>query len=77
MALIRSFTRKHMERNSLHDEIEATYTTFERDGRVFIQIDSYGRDTREMPGKKSQTIQLDREGATTLFNILKREFDLR
>lgn len=36
MALIRSFTRKHMERNSLHDEIEATYTTFERDGRVFI-----------------------------------------
>ena len=76
MALIRSFTRKHMERNSVHDEIEATYTTFERDGRVFIQIDSYGRDTREMPGKKSQTIQLDREGATALFNILKREFNL-
>lgn len=76
MALIRSFTRKHMERNSLHDEIDATYTTFERDGRVFIQIDSYGRDTREMPGKKSQTIQLDREGATALFKILKQEFDL-
>lgn len=76
MALIRSFQRKHMDRNSLHDEIEATYTTFERDGRVFIQIDSYGRDTREIPGKKSQTIQLDREGAVALFNILKREFDL-
>lgn len=76
MALIRSFQRKHMERNSLHDEIEATYTAFERDGRVFIQIDSYGRDTREMPGKKSQTIQLDREGAVALFNILKREFNL-
>jgi hypothetical protein len=76
MALIRSFIRKHMDRNSLHDEIEATYTTFERDGRVFIQIDSYGRETREMPGKKSQTIQLDREGATALFNILRREFHL-
>ena len=76
MALIRSFIRKHMERNSLHDEIEATYTTFERDGRVFIQIDSYGRDTRQMPGKKSQTIQLDRDGATALFRILKTEFDL-
>jgi hypothetical protein len=50
MALIRSFNRKHVERNSLHDEIEATYTTFERDG--------------------------DREGATALFNILKREFNL-
>jgi hypothetical protein len=76
MALIRSFKRKYMERNSLHDEIEATYTTFERDGRVFIQIDSYGRETREMPGKKSQTFQLDREGATALFAILKREFNL-
>ena len=76
MALIRSFTRKHMHRNSLHDEIEATYSVFERDGRVLLQIDSYGRETREVPGKKSQTIQLDREGATALFNILRREFNL-
>jgi hypothetical protein len=65
-----------MERNSLHDEIEATYTVFERDGRVLIQIDSYGRETREMPGKKSQTIQLDREGATALLKILTTEFNL-
>jgi hypothetical protein len=28
-----------------------------------------------MPGKKSQTIQLDREGATA-FDILKQEFNL-
>jgi hypothetical protein len=65
-----------MDRNSLHDEIEATYSVFERDGRVLLQIDSYGRETREVPGKKSQTIQLDREGATALFNILRREFNL-
>ena len=76
MALIRSFTRKHMDRNSLHDEIEATYTVFERDGRVLLQIDGYGRQSREMPGKKSQTIQLDRKGATALFDILRREFSL-
>jgi hypothetical protein len=65
-----------MDRNSLHDEIDATYTTFERDGRVLLQIDTYGRETREVPGKKSQTIQLDREGATALFKILKQEFGL-
>jgi hypothetical protein len=29
-----------------------------------------------MPAKKSQTIQLDREGATALFDILKQEFNL-
>lgn len=76
MALIRSFTLKHMERNSLHEEIDTTYTVFERDGRVLLQIDSYGSESREMPGKKSQTIQLDRQGATALFNILRREFNL-
>lgn len=65
-----------MDRNSLHEEIDASYSVFERDGRVLLQIDTYGRDTREIPGKKSQTIQLDREGAESLFNILKREFGL-
>ena len=76
MALIRHFKRKHMERNSIHDEISATYTVFECDGHRFIQIDSYGRDEREIPGKKSQTIQLDREGAQQLYNILRAEFNL-
>jgi hypothetical protein len=58
MALIRKFKRKSMQRNSLHDEIEATYSVFERDGRVILQIDGYGRDSRQIPNKKSQSIQL-------------------
>lgn len=74
MALIRSFTRKDMERNSLHEEIDATYTIFERDGRVVLQIDSYGSADRQMPGKKSQSIQLDRVGAKALFKLLRDEF---
>lgn len=74
MALVRSFSRKPMDRNSIHDEILATYSSFERDGRVFIQIDSYGRDSREYPGKKSQSIQLDKIGAIALLNIIRKEF---
>ena len=77
MALIRRFNEKHMERNSLHDEIEATYTVFERDGRVLLQIDSYGRDSRDIPGKKSQTIQLDLEGGAALYDILRRAFHFK
>ncbi len=76
MALLRAFTEKRMERNSLHDEIDATYTVFERDGRVLLQIDTYGRDSREMPGKKSQSIQLDEDGAAALHRILKAAFHL-
>jgi hypothetical protein len=37
MALISSFEQRSMVRNSVHDGIGATYSTFERDGRRFIQ----------------------------------------
>ncbi|EAU40895.1 methionyl-tRNA formyltransferase [Fulvimarina pelagi HTCC2506] len=63
-----------MERNSLHEEISASYTVFERDGRTFIQINSYGRKTREFQGKTSQSIQLDRVGAEQLHKILSDAF---
>ena len=74
MALIRSFESKHMDRNSVHDEIKATYSVFRNENKIFLQIDTYGRDTRDMPGKKSQSLQLDQEGAKALYEILKTEF---
>lgn len=74
VALLRKFTRSERDRVTLHDEIEATYTSFERDGHTVLQIDTYGRKTRQVPGKQSQTIQLDRQGAEALYAILKREF---
>jgi len=58
-----------MDRNSIHDGIDATYSTFERDGRKFIQVVSYGRAEREIPGKTSQSFQLDEKSARELFDI--------
>lgn len=63
-----------MGRPSLHDENEASYSVFERDGRVLLQSHGSGQGAREMPGKKSQTVQLDHEGAEVLFGMLKHEF---
>lgn len=75
MALITKFNRKpERERVSTHQPIEADYTCFERDGHVLLQIDTYGRQTREFPNKQSQTIQLDRDSAAQLYSILKKEF---
>ncbi|PSC06202.1 methionyl-tRNA formyltransferase [Alsobacter soli] len=74
MALIRHFDHQPMERNGIHDEVEATYTVFQRDDRTFVQIDTYGRPDRELPGKKSQTIQLTRESASELIAILSEAF---
>jgi len=59
----------------VHDEINAKYMVFEGDGRKLIQIDTFGRGYRDNPGKQSQTIQLDQEGAFALYAVLKREFD--
>lgn len=77
MALIKKISEKRMEQNSTHKEIEATYTSFERDGRKFLQLDSYGRSDRQIPGKKSQSFQFDETGAERLYSILKKEFGFK
>ena len=39
-----------------------------------LQFDTRGSDAREKPEKQSQTLQLTRESAKELFEILKAEF---
>ncbi len=76
MALIRNFEAFELERTQLHVEVEARWAAYEIDGVGFVQINTYGRADREMPGKVSQTIQLDRRGAEQLIGILRRTFRL-
>ena len=76
MALVRKFELLDSERTQLHEEVEAKYAVFERDGRGFVQINTYGRAGRDIPGKVSQSIQLDREGAEALVAILRKSFRL-
>ena len=65
------------QRNSIHDKVYTTYTVFEMDGEKFIQFDTYGRIDRENPEKISQSIQLNRETASFVVNLLVQEFNLR
>ena len=76
MALVTKFEKLDSERHQLHEEVEARYTVFERDGKGFVQVNTYGTPSREMPGKVSQSIQLDRRGAEQLARILKEAFNL-
>jgi len=76
MAKIKNFKKCERDRYSTHDEIDAEYFSFERDGLRLFQIDMYGREKREIPGKTSQTIQLDKDAAVLLISILKKEFKL-
>ena len=76
MALVRVFQKLDSERSQLHDEVEARYATFERDGRVLFQLNTYGRIDRENPGKVFQSIKLERDGAAQLIKILQSAFRL-
>ena len=77
MALISSFSAADSRKLRLHGRIDATYIADEYDGRKLIQIDTHGSEDREVPGKVSQTIQLDESSALELFNILKDHFRFR
>ena len=71
---ISTMKRIEKERNTLHDKVVATYTSFERSGKRYVQLDTYGRSDREMPEKISQSIQFDEESARVLVNLLIKEF---
>ena len=73
---IKKLSKIEKNRNMLHDIVEATYTTFEKNGDRYFQIDTYGKSGRENPDKVSQSIQIDKETAQVLVDILEKEFNL-
>jgi hypothetical protein len=44
------------------------------DGGCLLQLDTYGSDERQIPGKVSQSLQFDEHAAQELFSILRRAF---
>jgi hypothetical protein len=77
MVFIKKLDRINMDRNSIHGDVNATYSVFGQDERLVLQIDTYGSADRQIPGKKSQTVQFDRNSAEQLFGILKSEFGFK
>ena len=71
---IKTIEKLHKERNTIHEKVYATYSTFYSYGEHYVQIDTYGRSDREQPGKISQSIQLNEESAKYLFELLKSEY---
>lgn len=78
MALItkRNFSRINKERNMVHESIEATYCVFSKGENKYFQIDTYGSAGRQLKSKISQSIQVDREMAIELIELMKKEFNI-
>ena len=55
-------------RNSVQEEVQATYSTFISNGEKYFQIDMYGSKER---------LQLDKNNAKVLIDLLKVEFNLK
>lgn len=64
------------EHYSVHEKVVTTYSVFEADGKKYIQFDTYGKSSREIPGKISQSMQLDKESAICIVDMLRREFHI-
>lgn len=73
---LESIIKIEKNRNTIHEKVHATYTVFEADGEKYVQIDTYGRIGRENPEKISQSVQLDKDAAQFLVDILTKEFSL-
>lgn len=73
MATVRKFEIDHLDNARPHDEVElAIVRTVDCGREKFIQIDTYGRASRENQRKLSQTTRLDR-GAFEKFVALGRK----
>ena len=74
MALINDFTQLHKERNHVHGVVECGYTIFEQGGTRYLQLDTYGSEERQIPGKTSQSIQLNAHSAAKLRVLIDKTF---
>jgi hypothetical protein len=74
MALIKSFTKLQQDSTRVHDAVDCGYRVFESAGKHYLQLDTYGSRDRALPGKTSQTIQLDEFGARELTSIIRAAF---
>ena len=73
---ISTIEKLEKDRVIIHDKVYTTYSIFDKDGKHYVQIDTYGHSDRALPGKISQSIQLDRDTAQFVCDLLIKEFEL-
>lgn len=75
MAIIRSFDRGHQSVRRHSTEVDCYYQTVTaEDGAVYLHLTTFGSDDREVPGKSSQSFQLNASSARELVSIIEATF---
>lgn len=78
MALLKFFEPSDVQTGRVHEQVDCRYKVFENgsNGPV-LQLDTFGSGLREIPGKVSQTIQLDRDSALELSRIIEKIYGIK
>jgi hypothetical protein len=75
MALIRRLLAAPSVVGRVHrTSVDCYWKSFEAGGSRILQLDTFGSEDRQIPGKLSQTLQLDQEQARRLVNLINRVF---
>lgn len=74
MALIAQFEPRPLAPRRLHSKVTCGYGVVEVEGTRVLQLETYGTVDREIPGKVSQSLQLDEAAARELKQLLDSAF---
>ena len=75
MAVVRRLEPNALERATRHSEVNCTYSIVsDPQGHRYFQVDTYGSNERQIPGKKSQSIRFSQEAIEQLKELLNKHF---
>lgn len=67
MAIVKNIAHQVLERDSKHTEAECTFDVItDAKGYKYLQLDTYGSSSRQIRGKKSQSLRLAPEAVQQL-----------
>lgn len=74
MALIRKFTHRPAASTSFRSEVECGWAVGDHQGRRILHLETYGSAARAIPGKTSQSLELDEARAKEMLDIIRAAF---
>jgi hypothetical protein len=75
VAIVKGFIQRDIGREVVHPTVvDCYFHIFDVSGATILQLDTQGSRTRKQPGKQSQTLQLNRDSARQLKDIIERAF---
>lgn len=75
MALVKHLSQRSLERDAPHQEVDCTYTIVsDEQGQRYLQVDTYGSNSRKIRGKKSQSIRFSAQAVAQIKEIISGNF---